>query len=67
MNLDGKALRIVVLGDGSAFGATGRTLTAGAREEHGLVLENLSEASSSVPSAGICICIADYLGCASRA
>lgn len=60
MNFDGKALRVVVLGDGSAFGATSRTQTAGARD---VIIENLSEASSSSPFAGTCqICLTDYLG-----
>jgi hypothetical protein len=55
MNFDGKSLRVVVLGDGSAFGATGRTLTAGAREERNMVIDQLTESSTSVPFAGICI------------
>ena len=64
MNFDGNALRMIVLGDGSAFGTTIRTLTAGAHGEHGLVLENLSESVACIPSAAICICVADYAGCA---
>lgn len=54
MNFDGKTLKMVVLGDGYAFGATSR-MTAGAREAHDLIIENLTESSHSATFAGICI------------
>jgi hypothetical protein len=64
MNFDGKALTVVVVDDGSAFGATSRTMTADAREGHDLIIENLTEFSSGAPFAGICI--SDCRGSVSR-
>jgi hypothetical protein len=65
MDFDGKELRIAVVSDGSAFGATGAA--------QDLIIEDFATAPGSGVRAGICqadlrvgICQADRLGSAFR-
>lgn len=65
MNFDGKDLRIAVVSDGPAFGATRAPRIVGSQEQYDLVSGELTVAACAGLRVGICQ--ADQLGYASRA
>jgi hypothetical protein len=54
MNFDAKDLRIAVVSDGPAFGATQTPRVAGAQEQYGLVSGDLTGAACASLRVGIC-------------